>query len=320
MPIFENNNLTLRSLLEGLQDPTLKEWHDVPKIQHHWIGDCTGTAFSLQVVTASKEVPKNLNVWTDKAEYMEDAKYILISEKNLLSKSVKSIDSNGQLDIKVVNPFTNQELPVFIKDDFEYAPFRDVHLGIPCASEADKEVAKSLGVEFQEKELLNEAEALKKREEIMLKARELKIGGYPLSSKLRDWLISRQRYWGTPIPIIHCKNCGAQPVPREELPVKLPKASSPSEGNKRSLRDLTDWINTKCPKCSGDAHRELDTMDTFVDSSWYYLRYLDAKNDREMFDKEIAAKQMPVDLYIGGKEHGEFCLLKIHINNYLLPL
>lgn len=128
---------------------------------------------------------------------------------------------------------------------------------------------------------------------------------------MRDWLISRQRYWGTPIPIIHCENCGVQPVPRKDLPVTLPKLSKVSEKGMSVLAECTEWVNVACPKCGNKARRETDTMDTFVDSTWYYLRYLDPKYSDDMFNVQKVMKLAPVDLYIGGKEHGAlYCCVR----------
>ncbi|KAK3297028.1 uncharacterized protein B0H64DRAFT_391034 [Chaetomium fimeti] len=129
--------------------------------------------------------------------------------------------------------------------------------------------------------------------------------------RLRDWLISRQRYWGTPIPIVHCDSCGAVPVPDEKLPVVLPEVDDHWAGKKTGnpLETLEDWVNTSCPKCSGPAKRDTDTMDTFVDSSWYYMRFIDAHNKHEPFSPEKAQSMLPVDLYIGGIEHAILHLL-----------
>jgi leucyl-tRNA synthetase len=137
---------------------------------------------------------------------------------------------------------------------------------------------------------------------------ELQLGQPKTQYRLRDWLISRQRFWGAPIPIIHCDSCGTVPVPDADLPVLLPDDVK-MEGKGNPLQHLDSFINVKCPSCGSDAKRETDTMDTFMDSSWYYFRYSDPKNDQMPFSYENASKHLPVDLYIGGVEHAILHLL-----------
>jgi leucyl-tRNA synthetase len=139
-----------------------------------------------------------------------------------------------------------------------------------------------------------------------------KIGKKTINFRLRDWLVSRQRYWGTPIPIIHCEKCGAVPVPEKDLPVKLPEKVKFGKGN--PLESADSWIKTKCPKCNGIGKRETDTMDTFVNSSWYFLRYCDTNNNEKIFDTKKTDYWCPIDMYIGGNEHA--CMHLIYARFY----
>jgi leucyl-tRNA synthetase len=139
-----------------------------------------------------------------------------------------------------------------------------------------------------------------------------KIGKKTIVYKLRDWLVSRQRYWGTPIPMIHCNKCGIVPVSEKDLPIELPENVKFGKGN--PLETAKDWINVKCPKCGGEGKRETDTMDTFVNSSWYYLRYIDNKNNKKIFDLKKTDYWGQIDMYIGGKEHA--CMHDIYFRFY----
>ncbi|XP_076292718.1 leucyl-tRNA synthetase, mitochondrial [Lasioglossum baleicum] len=295
-----------KSLLEGLNDPTLKEWRDIIKMQQNWIGECNGVSFDLQLISNIPNFPKTINVWTEHPEFIEYAKFVAISPKSLLNCPEYCSDVQEGIkimDAKVLNPFNGKELLVYVTDKVEFQPFRETYLGIPSASMDDYHFSEAVGIEFLRHSIRNYEQQQEKLSEVLTKARKWKIGGYPVSSRLQDWLVSRQRYWGTPIPIIHCSHCGAQPVPHDQLPVALPKITFSFSNKKSTLLDAGDWLNTSCPKCEGQARRESDTMDTFIDSSWYFLRYIDPKNTKEMFSVDKVKKIFPVDLYVGGKEH-----------------
>ena len=154
-----------------------------------------------------------------------------------------------------------------------------------------------------------ESSVLKKEAPAMIEAKG--FGKKTTNYKLRDWVFSRQRYWGEPIPIVHCECCGAVPVPEEELPLLLPEVESyqPTGTGESPLADITEWVNTTCPNCGKPAKRETNTMPQWAGSSWYFLRYVDSKNKNELVSKEKAKKYLPVDMYIGGVEHAVLHLL-----------
>ncbi|XP_053672399.1 leucine--tRNA ligase, mitochondrial [Anopheles nili] len=279
-----------KPLLEGLNDPSLEDWKDIIKLQRHWIGECEGYAFELPLVG---NVKASVSVWTRDPEDLKNALYIAVHPSNLLNKD-NSLDS--MLDITVQNPFTKSTLPVVVLENAPFPEGCDTYLAI----DNDENRALALKNGLNEAHFGGKASATQcSAEEILRQATTLGIGGHPVSSKLRDWLISRQRFWGTPIPIVHCPSCGPVPVPEPDLPVKLP---TNSVGVPLAQND--EWLRVACPSCQHpECRRESDTMDTFVDSSWYFLRFIDAHNTREMFDRTLAHRLMPVDLYVGGKEH-----------------
>ncbi|GAB6065751.1 leucine--tRNA ligase [Aquifex pyrophilus] len=235
------------------------------------------------------------------------------------------------LGVYATNPANGEKIPVWSANYVLYEYGTGAIMCVPAHDQRDWEFAKKYGLPIKpvvkpEEEwdfdkgayegrgvLINsgdfnglESEEAKKKITAWLK--EKGLGDFKVSYRLRDWNISRQRYWGTPIPVVYCERCGMVPVPEEELPVKLPlDVKFTGQGN--PLETSEEFVNTKCPKCGGKARRETDTMDTFFDSSWYFLRFCDPKNDKEPFSKAKTDYWMPVDVYIGGIEHAVLHLL-----------
>lgn len=288
-------------LLDGLSDPSLRDWKDIINLQKHWIGDCNGYSFYMNF----EEKPLSLRVWTESPEKLLDLNSFIVLKT---THPLRNVLGEGKLH--VLNPFTNHQLPVVFHDEVEFPEKCDVYFASPHYNETDKALRASLNLPFQINDL---AESDTANRSVVLKIADLfGNGGYKVSSKLQDWLVSRQRYWGTPIPIVHCNVCGAVPVEEKDLPVRLPPADN-------SLNRDTVSLKCSCPKCGdANARRETDTLDTFVDSSWYYLRYLDSENKNKIYDEKIIERFMPVDLYIGGKEHAVLHLYYARfINNFL---
>jgi leucyl-tRNA synthetase len=221
----------------------------------------------------------------------------------------------------VTNPVNGEELPIFVADYVLMEYGTGAIMGVPAHDERDYEFAQKFGLPIRRvidcgEELpctgdgpmvnsgrfdgMNNRDAFRQIVEWL----ESEGRGKPaVNYKLRDWLLSRQRYWGCPIPIIHCERDGLVPVPDDQLPVELPDIQDYAPKGRSPLAAAEDWVNVECPKCGGPAKRETDTMDTFVDSSWYFIRYCDARNDQAPWDREIVDRWMPVDQYIGGIEH-----------------
>ncbi len=225
----------------------------------------------------------------------------------------------------VTNPVNGEELPMYVADYVLMEYGTGAIMAVPAHDERDFAFAQTYGLPIREVienpdpdgelpysgdgRLINvpdRFDGLPNREALRKIVAWLEHEGKGHASvnyRLRDWLISRQRYWGTPIPIIHCPQCGAVPVPDEDLPVVLPEVEDYKPRGRSPLAAAEDWVKTSCPQCGGPAERETDTMDTFVDSSWYFLRYCDAANDEAAWDPALVARWMPVDQYIGGVEH-----------------
>ena len=254
--------LHFRSLLDGLDDPVLENWRDIINLQRHWIGECNGTTFEFELEDNSfQNTKQTLTIFTTNPEYVCNAAFIAVAPGSILNQMEFGCDStvNGnsvfkRLPVQAKNPFTGESLPIYVTNQVEYDEGTDCHLGIPGISETDRLFAEAANIPISslkenDKQINSVGDMNLARERIICVAQERGIGGYPCSSKLRDWLISRQRYWGTPIPIVYCEHCnGPQPVPYSELPVILPKVDKLSSRDKSPLLEATDWLITKCPK------------------------------------------------------------------------
>ena len=231
-----------------------------------------------------------------------------------------------------INPLNNKRIPVYIANYILWGYGTGAIMAVPAHDERDYEFAKKYGLDIipvirpQDKDwdfdkgayteegilinsdIFNGLLSSQAKEKITEEIEKRGLGKKTINYRLRDWNISRQRYWGTPIPIIYCEKCGTVPVPEEDLPVVLPEDVK-FTGIGNPLEQNEEFINTTCPKCNSPAKRETDTMDTFVDSSWYFLRYCDANNDKKPFEKEKVNYWLPVDVYIGGIEHAVLHLL-----------
>jgi leucyl-tRNA synthetase len=230
----------------------------------------------------------------------------------------------------VTNPVNGEEIPMFVGDYVLMEYGTGALMGVPAHDHRDFEFATAFGLPIRrvvapreggeealtepflghtdDEVLVDSGEftgfgSLEAKRAITESLRERGLGDFAVNYRLRDWLLSRQRYWGCPIPIVYCDGCGVVPVPDDQLPVELPEVEDYAPKGRSPLAAVEEWVNTTCPSCGGPARRETDTMDTFVDSSWYFLRYLDPRNAERPFDPAVANHWMSVDQYIGGVEH-----------------
>ncbi len=312
-------------LLSGLDSV---DWPKATKLQQeNWIGKSEGTDVRFQISAVSD---KFLSCFTTRLDTILGVTFVVISPEKFkeygmidLVDSAHKTTVSTYLDqsfhkteeqrrvgeknktgvdthIKLIHPITKAEIPLWIADYVLGGYGTGVVMGVPSLDDRDGSFAKKFGLPITEIETLSAQDTAK------LLAEQPDQFEKKTSYKLRDWLISRQRYWGAPIPMTHCDQCGWQPVPEEQLPVVLPDLAdfTPTDDGKSPLEKANNnWLYTKCSKCGGAAKREVDTMDTFVDSSWYFLRYASRDLDGVVFDKERTNTLLPVDLYLIGPEH-----------------
>ena len=293
------------------------------------------TVFGVSYLVLAPENPLVKELTTEEnadkvKEYVEQASHKTELERIATEKSKTGVPTGSH----VVNPFNGDIVPVWVSDYVLMGYGTGAVMGVPAHDERDFAFAKAFGLPFTEVisakgEASPELKAAYIDDGLMINsgifnglkntdavpkmiqwAKENGSGEGKTNYRLRDWLISRQRYWGCPIPLIHCQSCGIVPVPDDKLPVELPIEGITFTGKGGSPLSKTEtWVAVDCPKCGTKARRETDTMDTFIDSSWYFLRYADAKNDKEAFANDLVNYWMPVDQYVGGIEHAILHLL-----------
>ena len=278
-----------------------------------------------------------VDAWKDKIEnfdelmaYREAAAKKSDFERTELAKEKTGVEIKG---VKAINPVSGKEIPIFISDYVLMTYGTGAIMAVPAHDERDWEFAKVFGLPMVEvvaggdiekaaftdiatgtlvnSDFLNGLTVEEAKKKIISYLTEKGIGHEKVNYKLRDWVFSRQRYWGEPIPVVHCEKCGIVPLPESELPLLLPEVESyqPTDTGESPLSKMTDWVNTTCPKCGGKAKRETDTMPQWAGSSWYFLRYMDPHNDKELASKEALEYWSPVDWYNGGMEHTTLHLL-----------
>ncbi|MBS6542602.1 MAG: leucine--tRNA ligase [Veillonella sp.] len=262
---------------------TLDHWPQRVKLmQKNWIGRSEGTEFSFEVPSINERV----SVYTTRVDTIYGVSYVVLApEHPYVERLIENATNKAELEAFITRMRNMSDIDRTSTD----APKEGMVTGSYAVNPMSGEQVPVWIVTAD----LNERG----------------IGEGKVNFRLRDWLISRQRYWGVPIPVVYCEKCGEQLVPEEELPVRLPEDVQFESGAVSPLATSESFLNTTCPKCGGPARRETDTMDTFIDSSWYFLRYTDAKNDQAPFDKKIANYWMNVDQYIGGIEHAILHLL-----------
>ncbi len=328
-----------------LQDiDKLDGWPEkVKTMQKNWIGKSTGAEIEFKI----DGLDKNITVYTTRPDTVYGVSYMVLApEHDLVKELVKGteyetsvnefinktskmteIERNSTETEKegmfighyVINPLTNKKVPLWIANYVLVDYGTGAVMAVPAHDDRDKDFATKYDLEFievidEDGKMINSEEfnGISSNEafnKIVEKIEKENIGRKTVNYRLRDWLISRQRYWGCPIPVVYCDCCGIVPVDKKDLPVLLPTDVEFTGKGESPLTTSKEFTTTTCPKCGKEAKREVDTMDTFMDSSWYFLRYIDPKNTEKPFDKELVDKWMSVDQYIGGVEHAILHLL-----------
>ena len=306
-------------------------------------GDCLtvyttrpDTLFGATYMVISPEHPM-VEAWADKLKnidavraYREEAARKSDFERTELNKDKTGVRLDG---VMAINPVNEKQIPIFVSDYVLMSYGTGAIMAVPAHDDRDWAFAKVFDLPIVEviaggnvqeaaftdvatgtlvnSEFLNGLSVAEAKKKIIAFLTDKGIGQEKVNYKLRDWVFSRQRYWGEPIPLVSCEKCGWVPLPEEQLPLTLPDVDSyePTENGESPLAKMTDWVNTTCPCCGGPAKRETDTMPQWAGSSWYFLRYIDPHNDKELCSKEALAYWSPVDWYNGGMEHTTLHLL-----------
>lgn len=279
------------------------------------------------IIDKYKDIIENMDEIEKYREYVSKKSDI---ERTELSKEKTGVEIKG---LKAVNPVTNKEIPIWTSDYVLMSYGTGAIMAVPAHDTRDWEFAKKFNLPIVEvikggnveeeaytdtehgivvnSEIINGLEVKEAIEKISDWLEENGLGKRKVNYKLRDWVFSRQRYWGEPIPLVYCEKCGWVPVPEDELPVMLPEVEhyEPTDTGESPLANIREWVETTCPKCGGKAERETDTMPQWAGSSWYFLRYVDPHNDKALASKEALDYWLPVDWYNGGMEHTTLHLL-----------
>ena len=279
-----------------------------------------------------KELEDKIENLDEVQEYQKQASLKSAFERSELNKEKTGVEIKG---ITAINPLTNKEIPIWISDYVLITYGTGAIMAVPAHDTRDYEFAKKFNLPIVQvvdgenvdlskeaftdvatgklinSDFLNGLEVAEAKKTVIKYLEDNHIGTKKVNYKLRDWVFSRQRYWGEPIPMVYCEDCGWVPVDEKDLPLKLPEVEefTPGENGESPLAKQTDWINTTCPHCGKPAKRETDTMPQWAGSSWYYLRYMDPHNDKELASKEALKYWSPVDWYNGGMEHTTLHLL-----------